>query len=176
MFNLTTICCKSWAHWSKVSVEHMCRILMRRLNGIIFLVWLWWQEDLRTYWCLSVGFVCRSVWIWLLLRCTCTSSERARANSIQNERARANSKHNTLTLEQQMFYYYQSIKKVNSYKERKNNSYNTETLLLSDCKMKLMKKRWKTKLLTKCWGRRGWWSGPPRKKPTSTNVVTLIDP
>ena len=40
-----------------------------------------------------------------------------------------------------MFYYYQTIKKVNSYKERKNNSYNTETLLLSDCKMKLMKKR-----------------------------------
>ena len=73
MFNLTTICCKSWARWSKVSVEHVCRILMRRLNGIIFLVWLWWQEDFRRYWCLSVGFVCRSVWIWLLLTCRSTS-------------------------------------------------------------------------------------------------------
>ena len=38
-----------------------------------FLLWLGWKEDLRRYWCLSVGFACRSGWIWLLLRCTCTS-------------------------------------------------------------------------------------------------------
>ena len=51
-----------------------------------------------------------------------------KANSIQNERARANSKTQHVH-DQQMFYYYQTIKKVNSYKERKNNSYNTEKLL-----------------------------------------------
>ena len=39
---------------------------------LVFLGWLGWQEDLRRYWCLSVGFACRSLWIWLLLRCTCT--------------------------------------------------------------------------------------------------------
>ena len=72
-----------------------------------------------------------------------------------------------------MFYYYQTIKKVNSYKERKNNSYNTETLLLSDCKMKLMKNEAAYQMLRK--------TGlvvraTEKKKPTSTNVVTLIDP
>ena len=72
-----------------------------------------------------------------------------------------------------MFYYYQTIEKVNSYKERKNNSYNTETLLLSDCKMKLMKNEAAYQMLRK--------TGlvvraTEKKKPTSTNVVTLIDP
>ena len=46
-----------------------------------------------------------------------------------------------------MFYYYQTQKTVNSYKERKNNSYNTEKPLKGDCKMKLMKKRWKRSCL-----------------------------
>ena len=36
-------------------------------------------------------------------------------------------KHNTFTISKG-FYYYRTIK-VNSYKERKNNSYNTEKLL-----------------------------------------------
>ena len=39
-------------------------------------------------------------------------------------------------------------KKVNSYKERKNNSYNTEKLSKGHCKKKL-KKTMKTKALTK---------------------------
>ena len=40
-------------------------------------------------------------------------------------------------------------KKVNSYKERKNNSYDTEKLPKGHCKTKL-KKAMKTKPLTKC--------------------------
>ena len=46
----------------------------------------------------------------------------------RNEQARANSKTQHVH-DHQMFYYSQTIKKVNSYKERKNNSYNTEKLL-----------------------------------------------
>ena len=44
-----------------------------RLKGIARSVWFGRQEDIRRYWCLSIGFVWRSVWIWLLLRWTCTS-------------------------------------------------------------------------------------------------------
>ena len=58
------------------------------------------------------------------------SGERARANSKTHEHVNSQSA-NVLLL--------RNHKKVNSYKERKNNSYNSETLLLSDCKMKLMK-------------------------------------
>ena len=42
-------------------------------------------------------------------------------------------------------------KKVNSYKERKNNSYNTVKLPKGHCKTK-WKKTMKMKPLTKCWG------------------------
>ena len=58
------------------------------------------------------------------------SGERERANSKTHEHVNSQSA-NVLLL--------RNHKKVNSYKERKNNSYNSETLLLSDCKMKLMK-------------------------------------
>ena len=58
------------------------------------------------------------------------SGERARANSKTHEHVNSQSANVLLLL---------NHKKVNSYKERKNNSYKTETLLLSDCKMKLMK-------------------------------------
>ena len=61
---------------------------------------------------------------------TTKSGERARANSKTHEHVNSQSA-NVLLL--------RNHKKVNSYKERKNNSYNSETLLLSDCKMKLMK-------------------------------------
>ena len=58
------------------------------------------------------------------------SGERARANSKTHEHVNSQSA-NVLLL--------RNHKKVNSYKERKNNNYNSEKLLLSDCKMKLMK-------------------------------------
>ena len=51
-----------------------------------------------------------------------------------------------------MFYYYQTIKKVNSYKERKNNSYNTEKTTLKRLQNEINENTMKTKLLTKCWG------------------------
>ena len=57
----------------KASVEHMRRIRRKRLNGIVCLVCFGWHEVLRRYCCLSVGFVWRSVWMWLLLRWTWTS-------------------------------------------------------------------------------------------------------
>ena len=75
-----------------------------------------------------------------------------------------------------MFYSYQTINKVNSYKERKNNSYDTETLLLSDCKMKLMKNDEKRSCLPNAEEDGVGGQGHRGKKPTSTNVVTLIDP
>ena len=45
----------------------MRRIPRKRLNGMAFLVWFGWHYVLRRYWCLSVGFVWRSVlmrWTW----------------------------------------------------------------------------------------------------------------
>ena len=42
----------------------MWRKRKARLNGMVRLVWAGWQELFRRYWCLSVGLVWRSVWIW----------------------------------------------------------------------------------------------------------------
>ena len=41
-----------------------------RLKGMVRFVWAGWQKVFRRYWCLSDGFVWRSVSIWLLLRST----------------------------------------------------------------------------------------------------------
>ena len=78
MFNLTTILkqlkqiCKSWARWSKkVSVEHVAYFEKEAKwdNYLLVVMVTGRLEKVLMF----VGFVCKSVWIWLLLRCTRTS-------------------------------------------------------------------------------------------------------